>query len=216
MILNLTTHILKQFFRETVWNSMHGKTKKELSIYINRLPGKIIKKPLTSVLLVKIKVTIKVQRSVKDLGELHQKNGEIPIQTSSTYRGNGPRAIKWWREEKQGESWSLEQWIMLEYWMHLHKSQGLMSGDTEEKEREIKKNKLVDRLIEKEDVENNMTDERGNERKRERCCVIHQTLANLLWCLCINVELHGRFSPLIHTCCIIVSLCVTDWVAGGR
>lgn len=37
-----------------------------------------------------------------------KQNGNIPFRIRSTYRGNGPRATKWWREEKATGVWKAE------------------------------------------------------------------------------------------------------------
>lgn len=149
---------------------------------------------MTSIFLVKIKPQ-KVLRPVRDLDELYQKNGKVPIQTRSTYRGNGPTATKWWREEKQGESWSSEQWIMLECWMHLHKSQGLMSWDNRgEGERKI--------------------EEIGRQREGESGKMLRQGNSNPQSHICEPaMTLQGRFSLWRRTDCIFVSVCQTEWQA---
>lgn len=82
-------------------------------------------------------MTQKVQKSAGDLERLHQKNGPIPKAAARTEEmGWQPQSGE---GKKNREPLSLKQWIMLECWMHLYKSQVLMSKDNWKKKKKVNK-----------------------------------------------------------------------------
>lgn len=76
-------------------------------------------------------MTQKAQKSTGDLERLYQKNGPAPEAGARTEEmGRQPQSDE---GKKNREPLSLKQWIMLECWMHLYKSQVLMSKNNEKR-----------------------------------------------------------------------------------
>lgn len=119
-----------------------------------------------------------------------KQNSNVPFRIRSTYRGNGPRATKWWREEKATGVWKAETMNNAGMLHAFIQEPGFeMSGDNAWGERGKVRNRST-----QEDTKNGLI-RTTEERKYEACCLWFDTVEGIMaaeahtqgLCLSVNV-----------------------------
>lgn len=74
---------------------------------IKILFGKIIESCWNTISVISKRKWLLVSRHLKEMSwrSCTKQSSNVPLRIRSTYRGNGPRATKWWREEKATGVW---------------------------------------------------------------------------------------------------------------